>query len=131
MHRLTAAVASRRRAWATLLVAAAAVVAVLLIPATEPAPPDSGSGLPSQFQSVQVERLQAQLPSTGVEAVIAVISRSDGTVLAPAELAAVTERTAIELGGPTAPPEVSPDGTVAALVVPVPTEGGDERVAER
>ena len=110
--------------------AVVAVGVVLSAPRPDPAPPDSSSGLPADVQSVQAERLAAQLPTAGVEPVFAVVSRSDGARLSAPDLAEVTGRVA-EPGVASVPPEVSPDGTVAVLVVPVPTAGGDEDVAER
>ena len=70
MKRLTALATSPRRAWATLVLSLITVGVVLSMPSPEPAPPDSSSGLPAAFPSVQVERLQAQLPTTGVEPVL-------------------------------------------------------------
>ena len=135
MNLLPALVDSPRRAWATLVLSLLTVGVVLSASSPEPAPPDSSSGLPDSFQSVQVERLQAQLPTSGVEPVLAVVSRSDGAPLTEDDLGEVAGRaTATDGGAPDAPPlapEVSPDGTVAVLVLPVPTAGGDEQVAER
>src|SRR3712207_7692629 len=51
---------------------------LFLLPRPAPAPADSSTGLPEQFQSVQVERLQEQLPDTAVEPVLVVVSRTDG-----------------------------------------------------
>ena len=130
VHRLTALVASSRRAWLTLLCAAVVVGVVLSAPRPDPAAPDSSSGLPAGVESVQAERLQARLPTTGVEPVVAVVSRSDGGPLGVAELTEVTDRVATP-GAPSVPPEISPDGTVAVVVVGVPTAGGDEEVAGR
>ena len=135
MNRLPALVGSLRRAWTTLVLSLIAIGVVLSTPTPEPAPPDSSSGLPDSFQSVQVERLQAQLPTTGVEPVFAVVSRSDGARLTERDLAEVASRAAAAEGAapgaPPVPPEVSPDGTVAVLVLPVPTAGGDEQIAVR
>jgi putative drug exporter of the RND superfamily len=135
VHRLSALAGSSRRAWATLVLSLVAVGVVLSMPTPDPAPPDSSSGLPADFQSVQVERLQAQLPTTGVEPVFAVVSRSDGAALTEQDLGRVADRAAEADGGtpgaPPVPPEVAPDGTVAVVVLPVSTSGGDEQVAER
>ena len=140
VNRLPALVDGPRRAWATLLLSLVAVAVVLSSPNPAPAPPDSSSGLPAGFESVQAERLQARLPATGVEPVLAVVSRSDGAPLTEQDIREVTGRAAeadgvapdgVAPGGPPVGPEVSPDGTVAVVVLPVPTAGGDERVAER
>ncbi|CAA9401896.1 MAG: MmpL family protein [uncultured Propionibacteriaceae bacterium] len=135
MYRLTVVAASPRKAWATLVLTVVAVVGVLSLNNPEPASPDSSSGLPATFQSVQVERLQAQLPTTGFDPVFAVVSRTDGGALAQLDLDEVARRTArpgsVSAGAPARPPEVSPDRAVAVFVVPVSTAGGDEAVAER
>ncbi|WNV75758.1 MMPL family transporter [Geodermatophilus sp. DSM 44513] len=135
MDRLSALVTRRRRAWAVLVLYLAAAAAVLLAPAPDQVAPPSSSGLPDDYQSAQAERLQAQLPQTGVEPVLAVVSRSDGGALSPADLAAAQEAAAAGAGaaGSTVagPPDVSPDGAVAVLVVPLDTTGGDEAVADR
>ena len=131
MHRIAVLVASRRRAFATVAFAFVVVAVMLMVPAPDPAQPDSSSGLPGRFQSVQAERLQAQLPSDGVEPVFAVVSRSDGAALTERDLDDVASRTANPGSQPGPPPEVSPDRTVAVVVVPVSTDGGEEAVASR
>ncbi len=130
MSRLVALVANSGRAWITLALGLAAVAAALSLPAAQPVAPESSTGLPASFGSVQAERLQSQLPTTGSEPVFAVISRKDGAPLMPTIVAAAVRRSGVgEVDSP--PLEISPDGTVAVQVVPVSTAGGDEEVAER
>ena len=131
MSRLTALVASPRRASTTLALGIAAVAAVLSLPSGQSVAPESSSGLPASFNSVQAERLQSQLPTTGVEPVFAVISRADGAPLAQQDVAATVRRVSDGSGPVASSPEVSPDGTVAVQLIPVSTTGGDEKVAER
>ncbi len=131
MYRLTAIVSTSRRAWVTLALSLLAVAAVLSLPSPSPVAPDSSSGLPATYDSVQAERLQSRLPTTGVEPVFAVISRPDGAALTKQELATAGGVATADDGSVSPTPEVSPDGTVAVQAVPVSTQGGDEEIADR
>ncbi len=128
MQPLTVSAASRRSAWLVLVLAVLAAVGAFLLPRPAPAAPDSSTGLPASYQSVQVERLQEQLPDTGVEPALVVVSRADGRPLGSGDLAAVGERrealAGLAVGGRVPPPQVAPDGTVAVLAVPLAAGDG-------
>jgi hypothetical protein len=78
--------------------------------------------------------LQEQLPATDVQPAIIVISRADNGALTDADRAAVTDRSAelgrVAVSGQVAPPQVSPDGTVALVAVPLSTAGGQDQVVK-
>jgi RND superfamily putative drug exporter len=124
---------TRGRLAAWLTVAAGIVVGAAIFGLPKPANPApvSSTGLSLQWQSTQVERLQEQLPAADVRPAIVVISRADGSALTKADRAAVTDRSAelggVAVGGEVAPPQVSPDGTVALVAVPLSTAGGQEQ----
>ncbi len=132
---LTAHVSRRLAAWLTVLGALAVTVLVFLLPVPDPVAGGSSSGLSEDTQSVQVERLREQLPSADVDAALVVASRPDGGGLGPADLEGVTAATRAvadqAVGGQVPPPQVSPDGTVALVPVPLDVTGGDEAVAEQ
>ncbi len=125
MNPLPVVAARRRNALVTLALAVLAVVGVFLLPVPDPAVPDSSQGLPDSYASVQVEKLQAQLPDADVAPALVVYSRADGAALGDAGLAAVRARSAaltpLAVGGRVPPPQVAADGTVAVLAVPLRT----------
>lgn len=113
--------------WSTVAVlvgTVAAVAAILLVPVPDNLDRRSASGLGSDYQSVQVQRALDDLPSSQVDPVLVVLSRQDGAELGPADLEAATalieELADFAVGGDVSPPQPSPDGTVALVVVPLP-----------
>ncbi|MEU7612218.1 efflux RND transporter permease subunit [Micromonospora sp. NPDC049204] len=127
---------ARGRLAAWLTVAAAIVVGAVVFgtPRPDNPAPVSATGLSAQWQSTQVERLQEQLPSSEVQPAIVVVSRGDGGALSEADRATVTAR-AGDLGrfavdGRVSPPQLSPDGAVALVAVPVDTAGGQDEVTD-
>jgi putative drug exporter of the RND superfamily len=142
MTAITVAARSRLAAWLT--VAAAIVLGALIFGLPKPTNPApvSSNGLSAQWQSAQVERLTSGLPSKDVQPAIVVVSRADGAPLRPDDQAVVRERSAelgrLAVGGRVPPPQVSPDGSVALVAVPLSTAagpgggpGGDEAVAAK
>ncbi|SCF02091.1 MMPL family transporter [Micromonospora chokoriensis] len=125
---------ARGRLAAWLTVAAAIVVAAIVFGTPQPdnPAPVSATGLSAQWQSTQVQRLQDQLPSNNVQPAVVVVSRGDGAALSEADRASVDTRAGelrrFAAGGQVSPAQVSPDGTVALVVVPVDTAGGQEAV---
>ncbi|MGW2623828.1 MMPL family transporter [Micromonospora taraxaci] len=125
---------ARGRLAAWLTVAAAIVVAAIVFGTPQPdnPAPVSATGLSSEWQSTQVQRLQDQLPSNDVQPAIVVVSRDDGGALSEADRAGVDARAGdlrrFAAGGQVSPAQVSPDGTVALVAVPVDTAGGQEAV---
>ncbi|MET8044600.1 efflux RND transporter permease subunit [Micromonospora sp. NPDC005215] len=127
---------ARGRLTAWLTVAAAIVVGAVVFGTPQPdnPAPVSATGLSAQWQSTQVERLQEQLPSSEVQPAIVVVSRGDGGALSEADRATVTARSGdlgrFAVGGRVSPPQLSPDGAVALVAVPVDTSGGQDEVTD-
>ncbi|WP_416906169.1 MMPL family transporter [Micromonospora echinospora] len=126
---------SRLAAWLTVAAAIVIAGAVFGLPRPDNPAPVSNTGLSVEWESTQVERLQEQLPSRDVQAAIVVVSRDDDGPLTAAERDRVTAATG-DLGrfavdGRIPPPQVSPDGRVALLVVPMSTAGEQDVIAER
>jgi RND superfamily putative drug exporter len=127
---------ARGRLAAWLTVAAAIVLGAAIFGLPKPANPApvSSTGLSAEWQSTQVERLQERLPAADVQPAIIVISRADDGALTDADRAAVTDRSAelgrVAVGGQVAPAQVSPDGTVALVAVPLSTAGGQEQTVK-
>jgi RND superfamily putative drug exporter len=121
----TAHVARRRNALLLLGLVVLLVGAIVAIPAPAKVAPLVSSGLPASYQSAEVELRQKSLPSDGVAPAIVVYSSTDGAALSADDKAAITARAAalapLAVGGRTAPPTYSPDGTVAVVAVPVDT----------
>ena len=131
------AVAARSRLSAWLMLAAAIAVGagIFALPKPDNPAPASSNGLSSQWQSARVEQLTSQLPSKNIQPAIVVVSRRDGTPLRPADLALVAQRSReldrFAVGGQVPPPQVSPDGSVALVAVPISTIGGDTAVTAK
>ncbi|MDT0531723.1 efflux RND transporter permease subunit [Micromonospora sp. DSM 115977] len=125
----------RLAAWLTVAAAIVFGAAVFVLPKPDNPAAVSATGLSVEWQSTQVERLQDQLPSRDVQPAIVVVSRADRAALTEADRAALTGQSGdlgqFAVGGRVSPPQVSPDGTVALVAVPLSTAGGQEAVAER
>ncbi|MGN9808574.1 MMPL family transporter [Micromonospora sp. BQ11] len=123
----------RLAAWLTVVAAIVFGAVVFGLPKPDNPAPVSSTGLSVEWQSTQVERLQDQLPSRDVQPAIVVVSRADGAPLSPTDQEAVVAQSGdlgrLAVGGRVAPPQVSPDGTVALVAVPLDTSGGQEQVA--
>ncbi|MEU1756105.1 efflux RND transporter permease subunit [Micromonospora matsumotoense] len=134
MSLFTRVARSRLAAWLTVVAAIVVGAIVFGLPTPDNPAPVSTTGLSVQWQSTQVERLQEQLPARDVQPAIVVVSRDDGAALTDADRAAVTDRAGalgrLAVGGQVSPPQVSPDGTVALLAVPLDTAGGQQAVAD-
>jgi RND superfamily putative drug exporter len=134
MYVFTRVASGRLAAWLTVAVALVVGAAIFGLPKPANPAPVSATGLSVQWPSTRVERLQKQLPGTDVQPAIVVISRADGGPLTDADRAAVTDRTGelgrLADGGRVAPPQVSPDGTVALVAVPLSTAGGTDQVVQ-
>ncbi|MGK5444104.1 MMPL family transporter [Micromonospora sp. URMC 105] len=125
---------SRLAAWLTVVAAIVVGAAVFGLPKPDNPDPVSATGLSVEWQSTQVERLQDQLPSSDTQPAIVVLSRTDGGALTEADRAALAARSGelnqLAVGGRISPPQVSPDGTVALVAVPLSTAGGQDQVAQ-
>src|SRR5690348_3519776 len=132
MSVLTRVARGRLAAWLTVAVAIVIGASIVGLPKPANPAPVSSTGLSVGWQSTQVERLQEQLTSSNVEPAIIVISRADGAAFTDGDRAAITDRSAglghFAVGGRVAPPQVSPDGTVALTAVPLSTAGGQDQV---
>ncbi|MFC0003170.1 MMPL family transporter [Micromonospora siamensis] len=135
MSLFTRVARGRLAAWLTVVAVIVLGGAVFGLPKPDNPAPVSATGLSTQWQSTQVERLQEQLPSRDVQPAIVVLSRADGGRLTDADRATLTggqvDLGQFAVGGRTAPPQTSPDGTVALVVVPLSTDGGQEKVADK
>ncbi|MDG4805193.1 efflux RND transporter permease subunit [Micromonospora sp. WMMD1120] len=124
----------RLAAWLTVAAAIVVGAAVFGTPQPDNPEPVSATGLSVQWQSTQVQRLQDQLPNSEVQPAIVVVSRGDGGALSDADRAAIGARTGdlgrFAVGGRVSPAQVSPDGAVALVAVPLDTSGGQEAVTE-
>ncbi|MEU1590932.1 efflux RND transporter permease subunit [Micromonospora sp. NPDC005710] len=125
----------RLAAWLTVAAAIVVGAAVFGTPQPDNPAPVSATGLSVQWQSTQVQRLQDQLPSRDVQPAIVVVTRGDGGALSEADRATVGARAAdlrrFAVGEQVSPAQVSPDGTVALVAVPLDTAGGQEVVTDR
>jgi putative drug exporter of the RND superfamily len=135
MTAFAVAARSRLAAWLTVAAALAFGALVFGLPAPTNPTPASSNGLSAEWQSARVEQLTSRLPSQDVQPAIVVVSRDDGGPLGPGDRATVTQRSQglsrLAVGGRVPPPQVSPDGSVALVVVPLATTGGVEAVAAR
>ncbi|MGB2570548.1 MMPL family transporter [Micromonospora citrea] len=135
MSLFTRVARSRLAAWLTVVAAIVFGAVVFGLPKPDNPAPVSSTGLSVEWQSTQVERLQERLPSSDAQPAIVVVSRDDAGPLAEADRAALAASSGdlarLAVGGRVSPPQVSPDGTVALLAVPLSTAGGQEEVAER
>ncbi|MET7821390.1 MMPL family transporter [Micromonospora zamorensis] len=124
----------RLAAWLTVAAAIVVAAAVFGTPQPDNPAPVSATGLSVEWQSTQVQRLQDQLPSSDVQPAIVVVSRGDRGALSDAERASVDARAGdlrrFAVGGQVSPAQVSPDGTVALIAIPIDTAGGQEAVTE-
>ncbi|MGK5672626.1 MMPL family transporter [Micromonospora sp. URMC 106] len=125
----------RLAAWLTVVAAIVFGAAVFGLPTPDNPAPVSSTGLSVGWQSTQVERLQDQLPSRDVQPALVVVSRADGGPLTEADRAALAGQSAdlgrFAVGGRVSPPQISPDGAVALVGVPLSTAGGQEEIAGR
>ncbi|WP_328372195.1 MMPL family transporter [Micromonospora zamorensis] len=124
----------RLAAWLTVAAAIVVAAAVFGTPQPDNPAPVSATGLSVEWQSTQVQRLQDQLPSSDVQPAIVVVSRGDRGALSDADRASVDARAGdlrrFAVGGQVSPAQVSPDGTVALIAIPIDTAGGQEAVTE-
>ena len=122
MSSLLRFITAARTSWIVLVVALGASAALFAVGSgnnEQTAPP---VGLPDTAESVQVEKLQEQLPSAEGTSALLVFTREGGT-LDDADIAAIAERSAelaeLSAEGFVPPPAVSDDSTVALLAVPL------------
>ncbi|MDO3687170.1 MMPL family transporter [Micromonospora sp. C28ISP2-4] len=134
MSLFTRVVRGRLAAWLTLAAALVVGVVAFGLPKPDNPAPVSDTGLSVEWQSTQVERLQEQLPSKDAQTALVVVSRADGGALSGADRSTLDgisgELGSLAAGGRVSPAQVSPDGTVALVAVPLSTEGGPSAVVD-
>ncbi|MCZ7428366.1 efflux RND transporter permease subunit [Micromonospora sp. WMMA1949] len=134
MSLFTRVVRGRLAAWLTLAAALVVGVVAFGLPKPDNPEPVSGTGLSVEWQSTQVERLQDQLPSKDAQTALVVVSRADQAPLSGADRGVLDglggELSSLAAGGRVSPAQVSPDGTVALVAVPLSTEGGPSAVVD-
>lgn len=127
---------ARGRLAAWLTVAAALVVGAVVfgLPRPDNPEPVSATGLSVEWQSTQVERLQEQLPSRDTQPALVVVSRADRAPLSASDRSALDAAAGklgpLAVGGRVAPAQLSPDGTVALVAVPLSTAGDQQAVVD-
>ncbi|WP_349875995.1 efflux RND transporter permease subunit [Micromonospora sp. HUAS YX12] len=134
MSLFTRVVRGRLAAWLTLAAALVVGVVAFGLPKPDNPEPVSDTGLSVEWQSTQVERLQEQLPSKDAQTALVVVSRADQAPLSGADRSTLDgvsgELGSHAAGGRVSPAQVSPDGTVALVAVPLSTEGGPSAVVD-
>ncbi|MGY4913193.1 MMPL family transporter [Micromonospora aurantiaca (nom. illeg.)] len=134
MSLFTRVVRGRLAAWLTLAAALVVGVVAFGLPKPDNPAPVSDTGLSVEWQSTQVERLQEQLPSKDAQTALVVVSRADQAPLSGADRSVLDglggELNSLAVGGRVSPAQVSPDGTVALVAVPLSTEGGPSAVVD-
>ncbi|MET9300027.1 efflux RND transporter permease subunit [Micromonospora aurantiaca] len=134
MSLFTRVVRGRLAAWLTLAAALVVGVVAFGLPKPDNPAPVSDTGLSVEWQSTQVERLQEQLPSKDAQTALVVVSRADQAPLSGADRSVLDglggELNSLAAGGRVSPAQVSPDGTVALVAVPLSTEGGPSAVVD-
>ena len=134
MSLFTRVVRGRLAAWLTLAAALVVGVVAFGLPKPDNPAPVSDTGLSVEWQSTQVERLQEQLPSKDAQTALVVVSRADGGPLSGADRSTLDgisgDLGSLAAGGRVSPAQVSPDGTVALVAVPLSTEGGPSAVVD-
>ena len=110
---------------------------MLLLPSPTPRTPVSSSGLSTSVESTQAEIRQARLASSDIPVAVAVYSAADGRALSKAQLAQVNGAVALvsdlvvtPSDGQSFEPQVSQDGTVALVVLPLEVADDDEAVTQ-
>ncbi|WP_433282172.1 MMPL family transporter [Micromonospora sp. CA-244673] len=134
MSLFTRVVRGRLAAWLTLAAALVVGVVAFGLPKADNPDPVSDTGLSVKWQSTQVERLQDQLPAKDSQTALVVVSRADQAPLSGADRGVLDgiagELSSLAAGGRVSPAQVSPDGTVALVAVPLSTEGSPRAVVD-
>ncbi|MGL4257507.1 MAG: MMPL family transporter [Microbacterium sp.] len=128
-------VTSAKTSWVVLVLAALIAGGFFALGSGSDAETAPTAGLPDSAESVQVDELLDEFPSADTTSALLVFAADDGE-LAPETLALIGEKAAGELAdftpdGFVPPAQVSDDGTVALLVVPLDPEADVDRQAER
>jgi RND superfamily putative drug exporter len=127
VNRLLRVLTSARTSWIVLVVAFAGVAALFALGSSSSAETAPGNGLPDSAESVQVSKILETFPDADTTSALLVFAADDGQALSPETVAAIQQKAFGDLVGLTPdgfipPPQVSEDGTVALLVVPLEPE---------
>ncbi|MFJ4036783.1 MMPL family transporter [Microbacterium sp. NPDC090007] len=124
MNRLLHLLTSARTSWIVLVVAFAGVAALFTLGSSSAAETAPSNGLPDSAESVQVSKILDTFPDADTTSALLVFAADDGQALSPETVAAIQQKAFGDLvdltpDGFIPPPQVSEDGTVALLVVPL------------
>lgn len=127
MDRLLRVLTSARTSWIVLVVAFAGVAALFALGSSSSAETAPTNGLPDSAESVQVSKILETFPDADTTSALLVFAADDGQALSPETVAAIQQKAFGDLvdltpDGFIPPPQVSEDGTVALLVVPLEPE---------
>lgn len=117
---------SAKTSWIVLVLAAAAAAALFALAGGEESETAPSVGLPDSAESVQVDQLRDEFPSADGTSALLVFASEDGELnadtLARINENAMGELAALSSDGFVPPAQVSEDGTVALVVVPLDPE---------
>lgn len=127
---------SARTSWIVLVVAFAGVAALFALGSGGDSQTAPGSGLPDSAESVQVQKILDTFPDADTTSALLVFASEDGKALSADTVAAIQQKAFGDLvkltpDGFIPPAQVSEDGTVALLVVPLPPESDVAAQADR
>ncbi|MGN7968677.1 MMPL family transporter [Microbacterium sp. 22296] len=127
---------SARTSWIVLVVAFAAVSALFVLGSGTSSETAPANGLPGSAESAQVDALLDAFPDAETTSALVVFASDEGEALPAATVAAIQQKAFGELADLTPdgflpPAQVSEDGTVALLVVPLAPESDVELQTER
>ncbi len=116
-------ITSAKTSWIVLVLAALAAGALFALAGGEESETAPGVGLPDSAESVQVDALREEFPSADGTSALLVFASDDGELsaetLAAIDAKAFGELAELSSDGFVPPAQVSEDGTVALLVVPL------------
>ncbi len=135
MNGLLRFITSAKTSWIVLVLAALAAAALFSIAGGEESETAPSVGLPDSAESVQVDQLREQFPSADDTSALLVFASEEGELDA-GTLALINENAMGELAdlsreGFVPPAQVSDDGTVALVVVPLEPESDVAAQSER
>lgn len=127
---------SARTSWIVLVVAFAAVSALFVLGSGTSSETAPANGLPDSAESAQVDALLDAFPDADTTSALVVFASDEAEALPAATVAAIQQKAFGELADLTPdgflpPAQVSEDGTVALLVVPLAPESDVELQTER
>ncbi len=127
---------SARTSWIVLVVAFAGVAALFALGSGATSDTAPATGLPDSAESVQVQKVLDTFPDADTTSALVVFASDDGAALSAETVAAIQQKSFGDLvdltpDGFIPPAQVSEDGTVALLIVPLAPEANVEVQAER